>query len=81
MLYFCLHSSVGLTTELSYRFAFRHNSASEEDVAEMVKVTGFGSIDELVDATVPKAIKRKELMDMGKYTDGYTESGFLSMFK
>ena len=47
----------------------------------MVKVTGFGSIEEFVDATVPKAIKRKEVMDMGRYTDGYTESGFLSMFK
>ena len=63
------------------RFAFRHNSASEEDVAEMVKATGFGSIDELIEATVPKAIKRKTVMDMGKYTNGYTESGFLSMFK
>lgn len=66
---------------MSCRFAFRHNSASEEDVADMVKVTGFGSINELVDATVPKAIRRKELMDMGKYTNGFTESGFLSMFK
>lgn len=47
----------------------------------MVKVTGFGSIEELVDATVPEAIKREEVMDMGKYTDGFTESGFLSMFK
>ena len=47
----------------------------------MVKITGFGSIEELVDATVPKTIKRKEVMDMGKYTDGYTESGFLAMFK
>lgn len=63
------------------RFAHRHNSASEEDVAEMVKVTGFGSLDELIDATVPKAIRRKELMDLGKYTKGFTESGFLSMFK
>ena len=47
----------------------------------MVKITGFGSIDELVDATVPKAIKRSEVMDMGKYTNGFTESGFLSMFR
>lgn len=66
---------------LACRFAFRHNSASEDDVAEMVKATGFGSIDELIDATVPKAIRRKTLMDMGKYTNGFTESGFLSMFK
>lgn len=47
----------------------------------MVKVTGFGSMEDLIDATVPKSIKRKELMDMGKYTAGFTESGFLSMFK
>ncbi|DBA67740.1 hypothetical protein WJX79_010544 [Trebouxia sp. C0005] len=62
-------------------FAFRHNSASEEEVAEMVKVTGFDSMEDLIEATVPKSIKRKELMDMGKYTEGFTESGFLSMFK
>ena len=74
-------TSIWLYPSLLCSFAFRHNSASEEDVAEMVKVTGFGSMEELIDATVPKSIKRKELMDMGKYTEGFTESGFLSMFK
>lgn len=72
---------VPLSPNLLCRFAFRHNSASEEEVAEMVKVTGFDSMEDLIEATVPKSIKRKELMDMGKYTEGFTESGFLSMFK
>lgn len=74
-------TSIQVYRSLLCSFALRHNSASEEDVAEMVKVTGFGSMEELIDATVPKSIKRKELMDMGKYTEGFTESGFLSMFK
>lgn len=71
------------TTSVLYicRFAFRHNSASEEDVAEMLKITGFGSIEELIDATVPKPIKLDGPMDLGKYTDGFTESDFIAFFK
>lgn len=47
----------------------------------MVKVTGFPSMDALIDATVPAAIRRKDGMPMGKYTSGMTESDFLSYFK
>jgi glycine dehydrogenase len=46
----------------------------------MVEVTGFESLDALIDATVPDAIKRQGLMDLGKYTEGYTESEFLEKF-
>ena len=63
------------------RFAPRHNSASEADVQEMVKLTNFDSLDALIDATVPTSIRRKELMDLGEYTEGYTESAFLAKFK
>lgn len=63
------------------RFAPRHNSASEADVKEMVSVVGFNSLDELIDATVPEAIRRHDRMDLGKYTDGLTESEFLAKFK
>lgn len=47
----------------------------------MVKATGFGSLDALIDATVPKAIVRKDGMNLGKYHEGMTESQFLEYFK
>lgn len=46
----------------------------------MVKLTGFDSLSALIEATVPKAIKR-EPMQLGKYNKGYTESEFLAKFK
>ena len=47
----------------------------------MVAATGFKSIDALIDATVPTAIRRQDGMLMGKYTTGMTESDFLAYFK
>ncbi len=47
----------------------------------MVKETGFDSMDALIDATVPKAIRRSDGMGLGKYTEGMTESQFLDYFK
>ena len=47
----------------------------------MASVAGFDSIDALIDATVPQSIRRDDRMEMGKYTDGMTESGFLAQFK
>lgn len=65
-----------------YRFAPRHNSASQSDVDEMVKVTNFDSLDALIEATVPTSIKLGSPMDLGpKYNEGLTESEFLDMFK
>ncbi len=47
----------------------------------MVAVTGFDSLDALIDATVPKAIRRPDMMDLGEYTSGMRESEFLKKFK
>ena len=47
----------------------------------MLKITNFDSLDSLIDATVPKAIRRKEKMNLGVYTDGLTESIFLEKIK
>ena len=44
-------------------------------------MTGFESLDALIDATVPEAIRRHDRMDLGKYSDGMTESDFLASFK
>jgi glycine dehydrogenase len=59
----------------------RHNSTTPEELAAMVQATGFESMDALIDATVPKSIRRSDGMDLGKYTDGMTESQFLDYFK
>lgn len=47
----------------------------------MLDTVGFPTMDALIDATVPKAIRRSGTMDLGKYTQGYTESEFLAKFK
>ncbi|KAG2453334.1 hypothetical protein HYH02_001558 [Chlamydomonas schloesseri] len=62
-------------------FKPRHNSGTPGEIDAMVKATGFGSLDALIDATVPKAIVRKDGMNLGKYHDGMTESQFLEFFK
>jgi glycine dehydrogenase len=59
----------------------RHNSTTPEELAAMVAETGFPSVDALIDATVPAAIRRGDGMKMGKYTEGMTESEFLDYFK
>ncbi len=47
----------------------------------MVAALGFSSLDELIDATVPKSIRADKALDLGEYTEGYTESEFLEKFK
>jgi hypothetical protein len=47
----------------------------------MVKITNFDSLDALIDATVPTAIKLGRPMDLGEYTNGFTESEFIAKFK
>src|SRR5690625_224417 len=50
-----------------YDFAdLRHIGPSQEEMAEMLKVIGVGSLDELIDQTVPEQIRQKEPLDWGK---------------
>lgn len=63
-------------------FEPRHNSISPAEQQAMAQFCGFDSVDALVEATVPAAIKRTDGMPLGdKYHDGLTESEFLAMFK
>jgi len=63
-------------------FVRRHISPMMgNETQEMVDAVGFESMDALIDATVPTAIRKQDKMDMGKYNEPYTESGFLEMFK
>jgi glycine dehydrogenase len=59
----------------------RHNSTTSAELDAMVAETGFKSLDALIDATVPPAIRRTDSMPLGKYTEGMTESEFLDYFK
>lgn len=48
----------------------------------MAEFVGFPSVDALIEATVPKAIKRTDGMPLGeKYHAGLGESEFLEQFK
>ena len=47
----------------------------------MAKVAGFESLDALIDATVPSAIRRTDGMPLGRFSEGLTESEFLAHFK
>eukprot|EP00887_Chlorella_sp_A99_P006129 scaffold22.g6129.t1 len=78
----------------SDRFEPRHNSISAVEEAAMAQAAGFDSLDALIDATVPAAIRRADGMPLGKFQlarvlstwcsflqEGMTESEFLDYFK
>ena len=63
------------TDYLPYDFAnHRHIGPSQADIDEMLKVLGVGSLDELIDQTVPESIRQKAPLDFGKPK---SERGFL----
>jgi glycine dehydrogenase len=63
------------TDYLPYDFAnHRHIGPSQADIAEMLKVLGVTSLDELIDQTVPASIRQKKPLDFGKPK---SERGFL----
>jgi glycine dehydrogenase len=46
-------------------FAHRHIGPSDSEVAEMLALLGYRSLDQLVDATVPAGIRLKQLLQLG----------------
>ncbi|MBA2584869.1 MAG: glycine dehydrogenase (aminomethyl-transferring), partial [Chthoniobacterales bacterium] len=58
------HSTDGQQPEKFDSFARRHIGANDETIAEMLKVVGFPDLDALIDATVPKNIRRKQALDL-----------------
>ena len=55
-----------LTDYEAYDFANRrHIGPSPREMADMLKVIGFKTLDQLIDATVPEAIRQKEPLDWG----------------
>jgi len=52
---------------LPYDFANRrHIGPSPSEMADMLKTVGVGSLQALIDDTVPQAIRQKEPLDFGK---------------
>ncbi|WP_299842062.1 aminomethyl-transferring glycine dehydrogenase [uncultured Roseovarius sp.] len=55
------------TDYLPYDFANRrHIGPSPEEMSEMLQTLGVGSLDELIDQTVPKNIRQEEPLDFGR---------------
>src|SRR5580658_1174938 len=46
------------------RFALRHIGPNEEEVAEMLRVVGASSLDELIDQTIPSSIRFRGSLDL-----------------
>lgn len=54
-------------------FQRRHNSATPDEQVKMAEACGFPGVEQLIDATVPKAI-RLPSMKFSKFDEGLTES-------
>ena len=59
-------------------FLLRHIGPREEDVNSMLSTIGVDSIDELIDQTIPEAIRLEEDLDLA---DGLSEQEFLGHIK
>ncbi|KAL2346549.1 hypothetical protein Fmac_000549 [Flemingia macrophylla] len=56
-------------------FPRRHNSATAEEQAKMAQTCGFETLDSLIDATVPKSIRLKDMsFSSGAFDEGLTEA-------
>ncbi|HBS85855.1 MAG: glycine dehydrogenase (aminomethyl-transferring) [Bacteroidetes bacterium GWF2_38_335] len=60
------------------KFIFRHNGPREEEVAGMLKKIGVGSMDELIEKTVPSGIRLKKPMNIPQ---GISEYEYLRKIK
>lgn len=57
----------------SDRLPRRHNSATSDELTKMAQTCGFDNVNSLIDATIPKSIRRKE-MSFNTFDEGLTES-------
>jgi glycine dehydrogenase len=55
---------MSLFDNLAAEFKARHIGPNEKQTAEMLKAIGLGSLDELIDRTVPPAIRMKEELNL-----------------
>ena len=55
------------------KFVNRHNGPSENEVKAMLSKIGAGSVDELINQTIPSAIRLKKPLDL---SEGMTEYNY-----
>jgi glycine dehydrogenase len=60
------------------KFELRHHGKNADELAEMLRLTNVASVDELIDQTVPKAIRLPKPLDLPLPK---SEADFLSDFK
>ena len=74
------HARTGATGPLAAldRFEPRHNGPRPSDVPRMLETIGVASVAELIDKTVPAAIRLGRDLNMGKYSPGLSESDALA---
>ena len=64
------------------RLAPRHNALTDSDVKEMLGACGADSVDALMKSALPESLPTlKSGLDLGRYTEGMSESEFLEHFK
>lgn len=68
--------NISLTT--TEKFETRHQGKSEKEIANMCKEIGVGSVDELIDQTIPENIRYKMPMNV---VGALSESEFLNKIK
>ncbi|HBN04490.1 MAG TPA: glycine dehydrogenase (aminomethyl-transferring), partial [Bacteroidales bacterium] len=56
---------------ITNNFAKRHNGPQEQDIKKMLDVIGVGSIDELIDKTIPSAIRLKQPLNLPQGMNEY----------
>jgi len=59
------------TTTLHEQFASRHIGPNETELQEMLKAIGVSSLDQLIDETVPKAIRSPKALDIPEAISEY----------
>jgi glycine dehydrogenase len=67
-----------VAVEPTDRFVRRHIGPSDQDVTEMLRAVGASSLDELIDQTVPSAIRLRRALDVPA---AKTESELLERFR
>ena len=62
-------------------FIHRHIGVNFKEIEEMLNVLGLGTIDDLVNKTVPSNIRYQGLLDLGEFTEGRGEQELLQNLK
>jgi glycine dehydrogenase len=69
---------MNLNTRYSEKFEDRHNGPRQTDLHQMLETIGVGSLDGLIDKTIPSGIRLPKPMNIGK---AMSEAEFLAMTK